>query len=210
MRSLVERYRQPTEVENSFRTAVESWDRILGTVQVNTPDNALDLLVNRWLLYQVTSCRLWGRSAFYQSGGAYGFRDQLQDVAALVDAAPHETRAQILRAASRQFVEGDVQHWWHPPTGRGVRTRCSDDLLWLVYVTAQYVDVTGDVTILDEKVPFLRRRRWSLARRITSAYPKTPARSAHSTNIAVERSFIATRSAATVYRSLGAATGTTA
>ncbi len=152
---LVERFRDPVRVEQSFQETRSWWDHLLGAVQVETPDLATNFLLNRWLLYQALSCRIWARSGFYQSGGAVGFRDQLQDCLALVYAAPEVTRQQILAAASRQFVEGDVQHWWHPQSGAGVRTRISDDLLWLPYATAQYVRVTGDVGILDETMPFL-------------------------------------------------------
>ena len=134
----------------------QEWDRLLSAVQVTTPDPGMDLMLNRWLLYQVLACRVWARSAFYQSGGAYGFRDQLQDVMALVYSAPQEARAQILRSAARQFEEGDVQHWWHPPAGTGVRTRITDDLYFLPLVVHQYVTATGDTAVLDELVPFIK------------------------------------------------------
>lgn len=154
-RALVSRFKQVSEVNQAFESVISHWDNLLGAIEVRTPDSAMDLLLNRWLLYQTLACRVWSRSAFYQSGGAYGFRDQLQDVMALVYSRPLIAREQILRAARRQFREGDVQHWWHPPTGRGVRTRFSDDLLWLPFVTNFYIEVTGDVSVLDEVVPFI-------------------------------------------------------
>ena len=131
------------------------WDSILNKIQVETPDPAMDMMLNRWLLYQTMVCRFWARSAFYQAGGAFGFRDQLQDMLALSTSQPQIAREHILRAASRQFVEGDVQHWWHPPFGRGVRTHFSDDLLWLPYTVSHYLSVTHDHAILNQEVPFL-------------------------------------------------------
>src|SRR5437867_3271491 len=154
-RNIVNRFRDPANVEAAFQETRQWWDRLLSTIEVETPELSTNFLLNRWLLYQTLSCRVWGRSAFYQSSGAYGFRDQLQDVMALVHAAPEIARDHILRAAARQFVEGDVQHWWHPESGAGVRTRISDDLLWLPFVTAHYVRTTGDAAILDQIVPFL-------------------------------------------------------
>jgi cyclic beta-1,2-glucan synthetase len=154
-REYLKRFRQLAVVNEAFNQVVAHWDELIETVQVRTPDTAMDIMLNRWLLYQAAACRVLARSAFYQSGGAYGFRDQLQDVMALIYSRPDMARAQIIRAASRQFKEGDVQHWWHPPTGRGVRTRISDDLLWLPFVTNFYLNVTNDKAVLDEVIPFL-------------------------------------------------------
>jgi cyclic beta-1,2-glucan synthetase len=155
---LIRRYRA-ADLEAVLREVVEHWEQVLGTVQVSTPEPAMDLMLNRWLLYQTLACRVWARSAFYQASGAYGFRDQLQDVMALSVSRADLTRDHLLRSAARQFIEGDVQHWWHPTTGRGLRTRMSDDLLWLPYVAAHYVQVTGDTAVLDATIPFIEGAR---------------------------------------------------
>jgi cyclic beta-1,2-glucan synthetase len=154
-RTVAARYREPSAVEAALDLVRAFWRDTVGGVQVETPSPALDLMVNGWLTYQNLSCRVWGRSAYYQSGGAFGFRDQLQDTAALVHLAPELTRRQIVLHAAHQFVEGDVLHWWHPPTSKGMRTRFADDLLWLPYVAAYYVRTTGDTSVLDEDARFV-------------------------------------------------------
>lgn len=155
---IVHQFRGSEAADESLEKVKKYWKQTVGTLQIETPDLAVNILANGWLTYQTLSSRLWGRSGFYQSGGAFGFRDQLQDVLSLLYAAPQLARKQILLSASRQFKEGDVQHWWHPPVGRGVRTRISDDFLWLPLVTARYVLHTGDTEVLNETVPFLEGR----------------------------------------------------
>ncbi len=156
--ALVAKYRDGDAVEASLEEARQSWRELAGALEVQTPSKAVDLLLNGWLLYQALGCRVWARTAYYQSGGAFGFRDQLQDSAALVYARPDLSRAQIVLHAAHQFVEGDVLHWWHPPAARGTRTRFSDDLLWLPYLAATYIATTGDESVLDEKAPFVEAR----------------------------------------------------
>jgi cyclic beta-1,2-glucan synthetase len=152
--ALIERYRT-ADIDAVLKRVTDFWNRTLSVVQVKTPDRSMDILLNSWLLYQTLVCRVWGRTAFYQSSGAYGFRDQLQDVMALCVCSPSIAREHILRAAGRQFEAGDVQHWWLPTSGQGVKTRVSDDRIWLPFVIAHYLDVTRDHAILDVRVPYL-------------------------------------------------------
>lgn len=158
VRNLVQRFGGSVGARDALQAVSEYWTRTLGAVQVETPDESLNMLTNGWLLYQTLACRLWARSGYYQSGGAFGYRDQLQDVMALIHSEPRLMREHLLLCAAHQFSEGDVQHWWHPPVGRGVRTHCSDDYLWLAFATCHYVLSVGDMEVLDELIPFIRGR----------------------------------------------------
>lgn len=178
--ALIMQHRSSNAAHDTLAAVHHYWRKTLGSIRIATPDPAVDVLTNGWLLYQTLACRLWARSGFYQSGGAFGFRDQLQDSMALVHSEPQLARGHLVLCAQHQFIEGDVQHWWHPPTGRGVRTRCSDDYLWLPLAVCRYVGVTGDMSVLDEPANFIEGR---LVGTEEDSYYDLPVRSARTASL---------------------------
>ena len=199
-RSLVNRFRGTGPARTALEAVWNYWNRTLGAVYVQTPDPSINFLTNGWLLYQVLAWRLWARSGFYQSGGAFGFRDQLQDSMALIHAEPATLREHLLRGAAHQFREGDVQHWWHPPVGRGVRTRISDDYLWLPYAICRYVNTLGDTGVLDEHITFIEGRAVKPDEESYYDLPSRSDESARFTSIACEPFATACDSASMVCR----------
>ncbi len=178
--SLVQRYHGAVAAQGALDLVHAHWAKTLGAVQIESPDPALDVIANGWLMYQTIACRLWARSGYYQSGGAFGFRDQLQDVMAMIHTEPKLLRGHLLLCAAHQFIEGDVQHWWHPPSERGVRTHCSDDYLWLPLATCRYVNGTGDTSVLSELAPFLEGRA---VKPDEDSYYDLPSRSSQSADL---------------------------